>query len=267
MMQQAVVLAAHGSRHPGAMAALAGFRDRLAAAYPDWRVEIARTVGRKHGPASDFGGVRRVAAVLEALVADGLRRVVVQSLHVVPGEEYHEMLAALGRYLENGGARLTVSVGAPLLSDRDDVDAVAEAVVSGLADRRAAGEGLVVMGHGAPPPGAGFYTALGERLTRLDPLAHFGTMPRERGAPCPDIEHIRTALAASRTSTVWLRPFFTVAGAHACNDLAGEGPASWRAILEAAGIRCRPALAGLIESRAFTAVWREHLRRAMDRLG
>ncbi len=74
-MQQALVLAAHGSRHPGAMAALAGFRDRLAAAYPNWRVEIARTVGRKHGPASDFGGVRQVAAVLEALVAGGLRRV------------------------------------------------------------------------------------------------------------------------------------------------------------------------------------------------
>ena len=88
-------------------------------------------------------------------------------------------------------------------------------------------------------------------------------MPRERGAPCPDIERIRAALAASRTSTVWLRPFFTVAGAHACNDLAGDGPTSWRAILEAAGIHCRPALAGLIESRAFTAVWREHLRRAM----
>jgi len=266
-MEQAVVLAAHGSRHPGAMAALAGFRDRLAAEYPDWQVEIARTVGRKHGPASDFGGVRQVAAVLEALVAGGLRRVVVQSLHVVPGEEYHEMLAALGRYLENGGARLTVSVGAPLLADLGDVDAVAEAVVSHLADRRAAGEGLVVMGHGAPPPGAGFYAALDERLSRLDPLAHCGTMPRERGAACPDLDRIREALVSADVRTAWLVPFLTVAGAHACTDLAGEGPTSWRGTLEAAGIHCRPALAGLIEIPAFTAVWREHLRRAMDRLG
>jgi sirohydrochlorin cobaltochelatase len=267
MVEQAIVLAAHGSRHPGAMAALGTFRDRLAADFPNWRVEIARTVGRKHGPASDFGGARRVAAVLETLVADGVRRVVVQSLHVVPGEEYHEMLAVLGRYLENGGARLTVSVGAPLLADLADVDAVAATLVAELADRRGPNEGLVIMGHGAPPPGAGFYAALGERLTRLDPLAHCGTMPRERGLVCPDLGRIREALGASGVRTAWLRPFFTVAGAHACNDLAGKGPTSWRGILEAAGIRCRPALAGLIEAPAFTAVWRAHLRRAMKRLG
>lgn len=266
-MEQAIVLAAHGSRHPGAMSALDAFRDRLAADLPAWGVELARTVGRKHGGAADFGGARRVSAVLEALVASGVRRVVVQSLHVVPGEEYHEMLAALGRFLENGGAHLTVSVGAPLLADLADVEVVAAALHTELADRRGPNEGLVVMGHGAPPPGAGFYAALGERLTRLDPLAHCGTMPQKRNAPCPDIGRIREAFAAAGVGTAWLRPFFTVAGAHACNDLAGEGPASWRGLLEAAGIRCRPALTGLIEAPAFTAVWREHLRRAMDRLG
>lgn len=189
-MDQAIVLAAHGSKHPGAMAALAAFRERVAAWHPGWRVELARTVGRKHGSAEAFGGTRRVAGVLEALVAAGVRRVVVQSLHVVPGEEYHEMLAALRRYLENGGAKLAVSVGAPLLADLQDVDRVTGAVLGSLPGQRLAHEAVVLMGHGAPPPGAGFYAALGERLSRADPLAHFGTMPREAGAVCLDIGRI-----------------------------------------------------------------------------
>ena len=92
-------------------------------------------------------------------------------------------------------------------------------------------------------------------------------MPRERGAACPDIDRIRAALEAAGVHTTWLVPFLTVAGAHACNDLAGDGPTSWRGLLEAAGIRCRPALAGLIEQEAYAALWRDHLRRAMERLG
>ncbi|WP_300154497.1 sirohydrochlorin cobaltochelatase [Solidesulfovibrio sp.] len=262
----AVVLAAHGSRHPGAMAALDAFKERLARDLPGAAVEIARTVGRKHGGRHDFGGARRVPDVLAGLAASGATRLAVQSLHVVPGEEYHEMLAGLGRFLEAEGAGLTVSVGAPLLASLADVDRVAEALLAGLPPERRPDEAVVVMGHGAPPPGAGFYEALAERLGRLDPLARFGVMPREKGAPCPDIGRIRDALIREGARAAWLLPFFTVAGAHACCDLAGDGPASWRGVLEAAGIRCRPLLSGLIEQPAMAALWREHLNAALARL-
>lgn len=264
-LEKALVLAAHGSRYPGAMAALGIFRDRVAAAHPRWRVELARTAGRRHGSAAAYGGTGRVPDVLAALVGQGVRRLVVQSLHVVPGEEYHEMLLGLRRYLEDGGERLTVSVGAPLLADAADVDRVADIVLQSLADRRGPLEGLVLMGHGAPPPGAGFYAALGASLARADRLAHFGTMPR--GPSSPDIARIREALLAAEVRSAWLLPFFTVAGAHAWTDLAGDGATSWQGVLAAAGITCRPVLAGLIESEAYCAVWRDHLEKAMARLG
>lgn len=265
-MPDAIILAAHGSRHPGAMTPLCAFRDRLAASHPGFRVEIARTVGRRHGSAAAYGGARQVAAVLAELIASGVTRVAVQSLHVVPGEEYHEMLAGLQRSLEDGGSALSVSVGAPLLADPTDLDRVAGAVLETLPEARAPGDAVVIMGHGAPPPGAGFYEALRQRLSRHDPLVLFGTMPRESGVPCPDIERIRDALLAAGTGAVWLLPFFTVAGAHACSDLAGDKDGSWRSVLEAAGLRCRARLAGLIEAEAFTAVWRDHLARALARL-
>lgn len=262
----AVVLAAHGSRHPGAMDALDAFKEALSRELPGAAVEIARTVGRKHGGRHDFGGARRVPDVLAALAASGATRIAVQSLHVVPGEEYHEMLAGLGRFLETDGNGLTVSVGAPLLASLADVDRVAGALLAGLPAARRADEAVVVMGHGAPPPGAGFYDSLAAALTRRDARAHFGTMPREKGAPCPDIGRIRDALLASRTRTAWLSPFFTVAGAHACCDLSGDAPGSWRGVLEASGIRCRPLLAGLIEQPPLAAIWRDHLQTALTRL-
>jgi len=266
-MSRGIILAAHGSRQPGAMAALAAFRAQVAAEHPDCRVELARTVGRKHGNAAAFGGARQVLDVLAELAAAGVTAVAVQSLHVVPGEEYHEMLGGLGRFLENGGQALSLSVGAPLLADLTDVDRVTGAILAAVPARRTAGHGVVVMGHGAPPPGAGFYDVLRERLARRDPLALFGTMPRERGAPCHDLVRIRETLVALGVAEVWLLPFLTVAGAHACCDLAGETASSWRGVLEAAGIRCRARLAGLVEDTGFAAVWRDHLAKALARLG
>lgn len=265
-MSPGIILAAHGSRHPGAMAALDAFRDRMAAAYPDARVEPARTVGTRHGRSADFGGVRRVPDVLAAMADAGIKRVAVQSLHVVPGEEYHEMLTGLGRFLEQGGADLTVSVGAPLLASRDDVTRAARAVLASLPPQRTAAQALVLMGHGAPPPGSGFYAMLCEELRRLDPLALCGTMPTKRGVPCPDIGRIRDELVETGVATVWLMPFFTVAGAHARADMAGDGEGSWRRILETAGLRCHPLTEGLVGREAFAALWREHLDRALARL-
>jgi len=207
-----LLLVAHGSRRPGAMAGLERFRTRLEAAFPDWRVAVARTMGRQHGPAAAYGGVGRVAEVLEGLLAAGARRIVVQSLHVVPGEEYQEMLAGLARQAAAAGERSVLTVGAPLLAGPGDVERVARALLARLPERRP-DEGLVVMGHGAPPPAADFYAALGERLAAVDRLALFGTMPLRRGDPCPDIDRIRRTLVAAGTRTAWLVPFFTVAGA------------------------------------------------------
>ena len=144
-MSRGIILAAHGSRQPGAMAALAAFRAQVAAEHPDCRVELARTVGRKHGNAAAFGGARQVLDVLAELAAAGVTAVAVQSLHVVPGEEYHEMLGGLGRFLENGGQALSLSVGAPLLADLTDVDRVTGAILAAVPARRTAGHGVVVM--------------------------------------------------------------------------------------------------------------------------
>jgi len=248
------------------MGALDAVCDRGAGAHPGCRVELARTVGRKHGGAAVFGGARRVADVLAGMAAGGVVSVALQSLHVVPGEEYHDMLGGLGRFLDGDGRGLCVSVGGPLLSDLADVARVAVALLDSLSGERDPDEAVVVMGHGAPPPGAGFYDAFRGQLARLDALAHFGTMPRERGVVCLDLLRIRDALAAAGTRRALLVPFLTVAGAHACSDLAGEQATSWRGVLEAAGIRCRASLCGLIERPALADVWREHLARAKDRL-
>ena len=214
---------------------------------------------RPHGRAQARagGGFRRGQARGRAAFASrlgqGLRRVVVQSLHVVPGEEYHEMLASLGRYLENGGdaacglgRRAAVSPTSPTWSGwpRRCWRPISD-------DRRGRDEALVH--HGPRRP-----AARSRLLRRPGRTAHPPRPPWSISGPCPGSAarpvrtslRIRDALARRPGGrTAWLMPFFTVAGAHACTDLAGDGPTSWRGRLEAAGITCRPVLAGLIERR------------------
>lgn len=264
---QAIVLAAHGSRRPGAMEPLVAFRDRLAKLFPHWRVTLARTMGRQHGAAATYGGILSVAEVVQGLLASGVRRLALQSLHVVPGEEYQEMLSGLGEPLQTVGNGPAFAVGAPLLAEEADVARVARAVLRRLDDRRGPDAGLVVMGHGAPSPGGDLYDAFGRCLTGLDPLAHCGVLPLRRGEPCRDIERIRRSLLDAGVQEAWLVPLFTVAGVHACSDLAGEKTSSWKGVLEASGIACQADLTGLIEDAACQDVWREHLVEALASFG
>ena len=55
------------------------------------------------------------------------------------------------------------------------------------------------------------------------------------------------AIESFQNEDVLLIPFMLVAGDHALNDLAGDGPGSWKSRLEKRGCRCSAILHGLGE--------------------
>lgn len=263
-----IVLAAHGSRHPDGLAALEAFAGAVSARHPLAEVRLARTMGEAHRRQNGRPPRAEVSlpAVLAELEAGGARRVVVQSLHVAPGAEYHEILAGIAAFGQGGGRIGAISVGGPLLSEGADLDRVAGAVLAEAPAGRRAGEALALMGHGAGAPGDALYAALGERLSRLDPGVLLGTLSPRRGQPSPDPARLAGEFSRRGVGTVWLMPFLTVAGAHAHHDLAGDGPHSWKSVFTAAGLRCHADLRGLIERPSLAAIWLDHLDRAMARL-
>ncbi|MDY0304918.1 MAG: sirohydrochlorin cobaltochelatase [Desulfovibrio aminophilus] len=253
-MSLAILLAAYGSRQAGARAAVERLRERVRAAYPDTVCAVAYTSRavrhhlNRNGETADS-----VPAALDKLKGQGFRRVALLSLHIVPGEEYSGMTEAAA------ASDLRVELSGPLMADERDVERVADILAARFPSD--GGEAVLFMGHGGAHPGNALYLRLDEALRRRDPGLHLGLLESE-----PGIEVLRDRLLAQGTRSVLLLPFLFGAGYHATQDLAGDGPDSWRGRLTQAGLNCRVELKGAGDYPELVDLWLAHLRRAVDRL-
>lgn len=266
-----IILAAHGSRLPEALAALEAFARRVAGAHPECVVRPARTMGEMHRGRHlrPLFGARSVDAAFLEMARLKVARVAVQSLHVVAGGEFAEVLEGAGR-ARKSGAFAAVAVGGPLVRDPADAAAVADALLASLPRERVPGDAVAVMGHGATGPAREIYAALAKELSRRDALVFFSTLDRTRedaARPGSNIGRLCEALVRSGARRAWLVPFFSVAGAHARRDLAGDEGHSWRGALSRAGIECLPVLSGLLELPRFARVFQDRLDEALAELG
>lgn len=258
----AILLVAFGASVPEAQGAYAALESQVRAAFPDLEVRWAYTshmVRRKLAKAGQV--LDSPALALARLAEDGFDRVAVQSLHVIPGEEFHD-LTRTAKALEGlpDGPRI-VRVGMPLISGAQDAKRLAAALLAAAPAGRARGEALVYMGHGTPHPADLTYPALQHLLAAADPLALVGTV---EGYPA--LDDVLAALQARKVKKAWLLPLMAVAGDHARNDLAGDEQGSWKSVLAKAGISAAPVLAGLAEDPAVAAIWVDHLRQALEGL-
>jgi len=254
----AIVIVAFGTSVPEAQAALEHVDDRVRAAYPGREVRwafTARTIVdklRRRGQETLFARKVPLRTVDEAyadLLRDGWTRAVVQSLHVVPGQEYEEMKA-----VDPGGLR--VADGEPLLRDDGAVARLAE-----ILSRRfgGAGEVTVLCGHGNDR-----YSTYNEMLVKLDrivrqryPNVFVATVEGEPGS-----DRALADVRASGASRVRFVPVMIVAGDHIMNDVMGDEPESWknRLGLEAA------AEGGMGENDGVVDLYLERLAEAEARL-
>lgn len=258
----AILLAAFGSRLPAAEASLAAMRRSAESLHPGFRVETALTSGTVRGHKAAQGGqARSPEDLLRQLLGEGVRRLAVQSLHVVPGNEYLSLkrLVEKFRALPDGFARL--ELGRPLLGDSGDIAPAARALLSVLPPERKPSEAVLLMGHGTRGRANEAYAELGRELKALDRLVLIGALEAE-----PGLEEKVAELKALGAGTVHLMPLLFARGKHAETDMAGRGEGSWRTGLERAGFQCRTHLRGAGEEPALAALWLDHLREAVARL-
>jgi sirohydrochlorin cobaltochelatase len=271
--QNAILLAAFGSRLPGAEASLDAIRARAAELYPDWRVETALTSGtvRRHKGTHTTQG-QSPEDILKGLLRQGVTRLAVQSLHVIPGDEYkslERLVAGLSSPPVSGQASgqgfERISLGRPLLGNAGDVRLVAQTLLTVLPPGRKPGEAVLLMGHGTRGRANGVYQDLADELRALDPLVLIGALEAEPGLAAKVDE-----LRALGVSTVHLMPLLFARGVHATRDMAGDmavgGKNSWRAGLTHAGFTCEAHVKGAGEEPALADIWLSHLREAVERL-
>lgn len=257
-----VLLVAFGTSVPEAKADLKNVEKHVKEAFPGvpvrwaWTSAIIRDIMAERGDP-----VKSPAQALADMAADGFTRVAVQSLHTIPGEEYHALVKTARSFgwIPKGLER--VAVGYPLLAHPEDFQRAAAAMIQAAPDARKPGEALVLLGHGTHHPGNAAYPAMQYYLHNRDKNALIGTVEGS-----PTLDNVLFELKAMRAKKAYLLPFMAVAGDHAVNDMAGDGPGSWKSVLEKHGFEVECVLQGTAGIDAVADIWVDHLRAAMERL-
>ena len=183
--------------------------------------------------------------LLHAIGAAKYSKIYVQSLQVIPGEEFANVVASVKKFMNNGyiaSAHLddaylakladneAIFLGMPLLNDPDvDVPEVAKQL-NNLYKTEAAQGVVAFMGHGNPDTYDTFkanirYLQLEEALQAYSPKFFVGTVDM------PD-NYKQDVMARMEENGItsgklYLHALMSIAGDHAHNDMAGQGEEYW----------------------------------------
>ena len=258
MSKQALAVVSFGTTYPAARAAIGQIEDSLQQALPGWDFFRAFTSGMVIRKIEREEGVRipTPQQLLEQLAAEGYTEVLCQSLHVMPGQEYEKMLLQLAPYHERFDR---LHLGKPMLFGARDYAYLCRRLLDTLPPL-APDAAYVYMGHGTEHFANATYSQVENMFRYLGgERVYVGTVEG-----FPDLEYIRRRLRHHGVRRVTLAPFMIVAGDHAQNDLAGDGPDSWKSVLQKDGYEVACDLRGLGEMDAVRALFVGHARQALE---
>ena len=235
---------------------------------------------------------------LNAFAADGIQydEIVVQSLQVIPGEEYTRVINYIKDFANNANgdldddylANVSVKLGVPLLQDaEEDVALVAKELNALYSDKAA--EGVVAfMGHGNPDSYDTYkanvrYTQLEEALQTYSKNYFVGTV--DMMGNFKTNVWARMTAAGITSGKVYCHPLMSIDGDHGHNDMAGDDDenwdgekftpneegevedTSWKMYFQHLGYECNDDTMlpfGLLELPTVRQVWMNHTQDAID---
>jgi len=259
-MKKGILLVAFGSTIPEAQVSFENIDRSVKKAFPGVEVYWAytsRTIIAKM--AKEGKHMVTPAEALARMMREKFTDVAVQSLHVIPGAEFHGLVQNVRRYEGMSKGIEQVLVGYPLLATSEDLQRVAEAMLKVVPPERVNNEAVVFMGHGTHHPANVYYAALNYHVQKLNPNIFVGTVEG-----WPEIDDIKEDLEKRGLKKAYLIPLMSVAGDHARNDMVGPKMDSWKSILEKEGITCEAVLKGLAEYQEFVDIWVDHLKTAFS---
>lgn len=214
---------------------------------------------------------------LNALGRAGYEEILLQSLHIIPGQEYLLMRDTYARPFATAYPAIRLRIGEPLLSNEEEARRIAQILYKIFLHQLEQGEAVAFMGHGNAnnadyEVGNRSYHYVQEEFARLDSRLFLSTVEY----PNMTYEDLLADLNAlpALPRAVNLVPLMSVAGDHACNDMAGdydpdesEEEQSWKVKLRQSGYVCADEhchLKGLGDFPELQQVWIEHTRRARE---
>jgi sirohydrochlorin cobaltochelatase len=255
----AIVLAAFGTTTE-AFQTYNHFETKVKERFPDYEIRWAFTSHKvRHKVAKEKGQkLNDLGTTLRELKAGGYSRVVIQSLHIVPGEEWDKKIVAESRKIPG----LKIALGKPLLSSKEDQELVLQAVAQTFPPDLK-NTAVVLVAHGSPTPeGTAAYLAFDRLLRSHYQNVFLGTVEGK-----PTRQEALEAVKKSGVARVVLTPFLFVAGEHVAKDILGNDPESWKSeLLKQKAYRLEGITQGLGYREGIVKIYLDHLAQALKDL-
>lgn len=196
---------------------------------------------------------------LEKIREEGYKEVVVQSLHIMPGEEYEYVEKVVNSYRQYFES---IKLGRPILHFKGDGEELADdysIAVEALKNQIPKDKAIVFMGHGTPHPANASYSCL-EMVFKDNNInnVYIGTVEGY-----PTIEDIIKRIKRDKVKEVILMPLMLVAGDHCMNDMASDKEDSWKSLLLKEGIKVNLFLHGIGENEKISEIFIKHIEDAI----
>ncbi len=269
---KAILLVTFGTNVTKAAESFKNLENRVRDAFPGIELRWSYTAKTIRAALAQRGKVvDSPITALAKLQDEGYTRVAVQSVHILPGQEFYDLVNVvdnMARFQGSAGKHFQskigkfgfhkLSLGTPLLYNPDDYRAVVQALKVWVpADQDHA---LVLVGHGSGHHTFTSYGCLNDMLRQTYGNAFLGTVEGY-----PSLSEVKTDLSRKKMHQVTIMPFMNIAGDHAINDLAGEEPDSWKNELSTA-YRVAVDLRGLLDNEKIVEIYIQHLQRAFAKL-
>ncbi|WP_329902936.1 sirohydrochlorin cobaltochelatase [Porphyromonas pogonae] len=278
--EKAILLATFGSTWEGPHKTYQNIRDAYKKEFPDYDIYFSMTstkcITRWGAKTHEYFATPDLW--LKAIGEAGYKEVKVQSLHVIPGEEFGKLRDFYIKDFMNQFPNVKVYAGHPLLWDKDvDIPVVAKALNDIYKSLVHKGEAVAFMGHGNPDVRYDFgnvrYREIEKELKSKYNKNYF-VATVDYGEMLIDylVDEIKSSVKAG--THVNLVPLMSIAGDHANNDMAGdEDPKekpedqSWKVILKKAGFsvdKDNIYIKGLGDYPEVLKVWIKHTHEAEE---
>jgi precorrin-4 C11-methyltransferase len=241
--KKAVLVVSFGTSYPETRKkTIAACEKEISDNFPDYDLKRAFTSGMiiEKLKRRDNLQINNPEEALEKLYKEGYQQVIVQSLHIINGSEFHDLVRVVKKY-ENKFRIL--KYGRALLTKTKDYFKLADTIASEIKVNDPEKEAVVLMGHGSEHAANSVYATFDYVLKDKGMENYYvGTVEGY-----PELEQIIKHLKNKSYQKVKLAPLMLVAGDHAQNDMAGQEDDSWKNQLEAAGYEVEIQLQGLGE--------------------
>lgn len=238
---------------------------------------------------------------LNAFADKGVRyeEIVVQSLQVIPGEEYTRVINYLKDFGNNANgdlddeylSQVVLKLGVPLLQDAEADVAKVAAELNNLYSNLAKQNVVAFMGHGNPDEYDTYkanvrYTQLEAALQEYSKNYFVGTVDMAENFKTDVLKRMKEAGITS--GKVYCHPLMSIDGDHGHNDMAGDDvqegvtkfedlevneengeveDTSWKVYFKLAGYDCSDETMinlGLLELESIRQVWMDHTQDAIN---